>query len=244
MKRLHYTYIYSFIAAIALILNGCSSQKSVTKPSGRNEPKISQIEHPVSTTSAKKSELVKEARKWIGTKYQYGGHTRSGTDCSGLVMELFLKVYDLKLPRSSAQQREYSLGIDKKELTPGDLVFFATGSDRARVSHVGLYVGDGKMIHASTSRGVIESGLSEAYYANHYHSSGRILASSKEKSKKPKPEPKPEPKQKQEQKQKSDDDAKAAAKQEQQRAALMQQMNIELEQKIDSVYVNDPEIFD
>jgi lipoprotein Spr len=244
MKRLHYTYIYSFIAAIALILNGCSSQKSVTKPSGRNEPKISQIEHPVATTSAQKSELVKEARKWIGTKYQYGGHTKSGTDCSGLVMELFLKVYDLKLPRSSAQQREYSIGIDQKELTPGDLVFFATGSDRARVSHVGLYVGNGKMIHASTSRGVIESGLNEAYYANHYHSSGRVLAGTKEKAKKQKPEPKrPEPKPEKKPEKKSDE-FNAATKQEQQRAALIQQMNIELEQKIDSVYVNDPEIFD
>lgn len=117
--------------------------------------------------------LVHEAAKWIGTPYLYGGADRSGADCSGMVMRLFGDVMGVKLPRSSREQQKACQTLGKNDLRPGDLVFFATGRDRGRVSHVGLYIGDGQMIHASSSRGVITSGLSEAYYLKNYHSSGR-----------------------------------------------------------------------
>lgn len=118
--------------------------------------------------------LVKAARTWIGTPYRYGGQSKSGTDCSGMMMVIYKDVADLALPRTAAQQAEYCFDIPQRELQPGDLVFFSTSSRGGKVSHVGMYVGGGKMIHASTSRGVIESGLDENYYKNHYHSSGRV----------------------------------------------------------------------
>ena len=126
-----------------------------------------------------RSAIVKEAHKWLGTKYKYGGIDHSGVDCSGMVMRVYDKAAGVKLPRSSAQQREFCKSIRRKDLAAGDLLFFATGRDKTRVSHVGIYIGDGKMIHASASKGVITSSLNEKYYVNKYHSSGRVTASAK-----------------------------------------------------------------
>jgi lipoprotein Spr len=122
------------------------------------------------------NDLIAEASRWLGVPYLYAGHSTEGTDCSGLVMEVFQKVLNVKLPRSSAQQQQYCSAIARETMLPGDLVFFATGSDPARVSHVGLYIGDGDMIHASSSRGVIVSHLSERYYTQRFHSAGRVEA--------------------------------------------------------------------
>lgn len=118
--------------------------------------------------------LVKAAKTWIGTPYRYGGQTKSGTDCSGMTMVIYKDVANMALPRTAAQQAEYCFDIPQRDLQPGDLVFFTTSSRGGKVSHVGMYIGGGKMIHASTSRGVIESSLDEKYYKNHYHSSGRV----------------------------------------------------------------------
>lgn len=120
------------------------------------------------------SRLVAEARKWLGVPYRYGRDTKSGTDCSGMVSAVYRDVAGIKLPRSSAEQAQYCVDISKSSLQPGDLVFFNSSSRGGRISHVGLYVGDGKMIHATASRGVIESDLAEKYYDTHYHSSGRV----------------------------------------------------------------------
>lgn len=118
--------------------------------------------------------LVAEARKWIGTPYRYGGHSRSGTDCSGFVMEVYRAAAGIELPRSSREQRKFAAPVDFNRLEVGDLVFFSTKGSGGEVSHVGIFIGDNNMIHASTSRGVIVSGLGEKYYQNTYHSSGRV----------------------------------------------------------------------
>jgi hypothetical protein len=120
--------------------------------------------------------LVKEANKWLGVPYKYGGTSHSGVDCSGLVMEVFNDAADVKLPRDSRSQQSYCRKIDAQNLQPGDLVFFSSKAGGDNVSHVGMYVGDNSIIHASTSRGVIISNLSENYYKNHYYSSGRVEA--------------------------------------------------------------------
>lgn len=113
--------------------------------SGNRRPSKEQPTHvrcPAADNNPAIDELISEAKKWIGTKYRYGGHSRKdGTDCSGMVMELFLKVFDIKLPRNSAQQQEFCSSIRQKDLQAGDLMFFATGKNRNRVSHVGLYIG-------------------------------------------------------------------------------------------------------
>lgn len=117
--------------------------------------------------------LVEEASRWLGVPYKYAGNDKKGVDCSGLTSQVFLKTLNVKMPRSSREQQQWCINVRKENLQPGDLVFFATGSDRKRVSHVGIYIGNGDIIHASSTRGVIVSNLGESYYLKRYHSSGR-----------------------------------------------------------------------
>ena len=132
--------------------------------------------------------IVKEARKWLGTKYVYGGKTRKGTDCSGMVMVVYEQVTGIKLPRDSHSQQAFTEHIKRRDLTPGDLVFFASKAGGSRIGHVGIYIGQGQFIHASSSRGVIISKLDESYYARHFHSAGRVPGVKKGKAKEVKTE--------------------------------------------------------
>lgn len=118
--------------------------------------------------------LVEEAAGWIGTPYLYGGTTRAGADCSGLVMEVYREVCGVKLPRSSAAQSRWCAPVAPDKMQPGDLVFFA--ADSAQVSHVGMFIGDGRMIHASSSRGVMVSALDNPYWLSRFYSIGRVLS--------------------------------------------------------------------
>ena len=119
--------------------------------------------------------LYKELKRWLGTPYVYGAHTcGEGTDCSGMVMEVFLEVYGIKVHRNTAKMLEENCRIiDLDDLREGDLVFFITSSD-GHVSHVGIYLKDNKFVHASSSRGVAVDDLRQNYYATHFHSAGRV----------------------------------------------------------------------
>lgn len=117
--------------------------------------------------------LIREALSWIGTPYVYGGETKDGADCSGFVMMTYKNALGIKLPRTSADQGEFCENIDKKKLEVGDLVFFHGGKGD-KVNHVGIYVGDGKFIHASSSKGVMISDLDMKYFADRYHHSGKV----------------------------------------------------------------------
>lgn len=160
------------IFIIGLFLTGCGSKRAATLVK-----KVERISHAVPVSSDQTRRLVSEARRWIGTPYRYGGQTLSGADCSGFVMSVYDNVYGLKLPRTSAQQRDYSLPISENDLAPGDLVFFCT-SGGSTINHVGIYIGSGKMIHASLSKGVTETPLSENYFRQRFHSAGRIVSPS------------------------------------------------------------------
>lgn len=119
--------------------------------------------------------LYKELKRWLGTPYAYAEHTcGEGTDCSGMVMEVYQEVYGIKLHRNSAKMLEVNCRIiDLDDLREGDLVFFVTSSD-GHVSHVGIYLKDNKFVHASSSRGVTVDDLRQNYYATHFHSAARV----------------------------------------------------------------------
>lgn len=114
--------------------------------------------------------LLSSSKKWLGTPYKYGGTTRSGIDCSGFVLNVY-KELGVKLPRTSKQQFASSIRINSDEKEVGDLVFFRRGSG---VGHVGIYVGSNKVIHASTSKGVIIQDLRNSYLARTFAGFGRI----------------------------------------------------------------------
>lgn len=121
--------------------------------------------------------LIAEANTWLGVPYKWAGNDRDGVDCSGFVTQVFLRALDIKLPRTSATQNEYCKRLDRSKLTPGDLVFFDTKRDRdGRTSHVGLYVGDGNMIHASSKRGVIITSIDGPFFGDRLLNGGRVEA--------------------------------------------------------------------
>ena len=165
---------------------GSSSDDNTTAPSTANRKKpIPQSGHDlVSDEWARldiklgrkdNKKLYHELKRWLGTPYAYAEHTcGEGTDCSGMVMEVYQAVYGIKMHRNSAKMLEVNCRIiDLDDLKEGDLVFFITSSD-GHVSHVGIYLKDNKFVHASSSRGVTVDDLRQNYYATHFHAAARV----------------------------------------------------------------------
>lgn len=117
--------------------------------------------------------LYVQAAAWIGTPYRAGGDSKRGTDCSGLVMQLYREVYHVRLSRSTDGQLKECQRLSRRNLREGDLVFFTSRASRKRVTHVGIYLKDGLFIHASTGRGVMVSSLKEDYYTRYWLCGGR-----------------------------------------------------------------------
>lgn len=125
------------------------------------------------STSSKAEEIVATAKKYIGVPYVWGGETPKGFDCSGYVQYVF-KAHGISLNRTCETQYKHGSFVSKSTLKPGDLVFFQN-TYKAGISHVGIYIGNGQFIHASSSKGVTISNLSSSYYASHYYGARRIL---------------------------------------------------------------------
>lgn len=109
--------------------------------------------------------------EWYGAPYRFGGTSKKGVDCSAFVNFFLSAVYGVSTPRNSKEQYNASRKIRKKELEEGDLIFFNT---RGGISHVGVYIGNNKFAHASTSNGVTISDLDEDYFSRRYVGSGRM----------------------------------------------------------------------
>lgn len=114
--------------------------------------------------------LLETIDEWYGTRYRYGGTTKSGIDCSAFVRAVYKVAFGIDLPRTAREQfRAAALAVSN--LRTGDLLFFNTSGG---ISHVGMYLGNNKFVHASTSRGVIVSDLDENYYAARYLGARRM----------------------------------------------------------------------
>lgn len=110
-------------------------------------------------------------RRWRGTPYRYGGSDRSGIDCSGYVNRVYKDVFGKALPRTTALLAKQGSGVRGSTFIAGDLLLFKTGP---RQSHVGVYIGDGEFMHASTSRGVIASKINNRYWARAFRGARRL----------------------------------------------------------------------
>ena len=117
--------------------------------------------------------LIATAKKYLGVKYVWGGSTPSGFDCSGYVQYVF-KQHGISLNRTVSTQFQHGTAVSRSNLQPGDLVFFQN-TYTTGLSHIGIYIGNGEFIHASSSQGVTISQLSNSYWNSHYHSARRVL---------------------------------------------------------------------
>ena len=109
--------------------------------------------------------------EWYGTPYRFGGSSKDGIDCSAFTGGLMTTVFGVGLPRMAKDQYKVCERLQKDELEEGDLVFFHT--TRKGISHVGIYLGNGKFVHASVNYGVTISDMSEGYYAKAFRGGGR-----------------------------------------------------------------------
>ena len=118
--------------------------------------------------------LIDNAMQLIGVRYRWGGNTpKSGLDCSGFVRYVFNDTFGFLLPRKSAQMSQVGLEVNKEQLRPGDLVFFNTM--RHAFSHVGIYVGDNKFIHApSKGKSIRVDDMTKAYWVKRYDGARRL----------------------------------------------------------------------
>lgn len=116
--------------------------------------------------------LLAQHERWVGTPYRIGGTSFQGIDCSALVQNVFEETFRVSLPRTTGEQVHQGKPVSRAELVPGDLVFFRPPG---QYDHVGIYLGGGRFMHASSSRGVMISRLENRYWQRHYWQARRTL---------------------------------------------------------------------
>lgn len=120
-------------------------------------------------------ELLKSVDEWYGTKYKMGGESKTGVDCSAFVQSVYRSAFGMSVPRTAFEQFKAAYRISATEMKEGDLVFFNTTGG---VSHVGIYMGNNKFVHASVARGVTVSDLFDPYYLKRFLGIGRMMEKS------------------------------------------------------------------
>jgi lipoprotein Spr len=123
--------------------------------------------------------ILERGKSLIGTRYQFGGTTENGFDCTGFINFLFREEAGMTLPRSSRDMINVKAPlVARNKLKPGDVLFFGTSGRRGRVSHAGIYLGDDQFIHSSSRRsgGVRVDRLGDTYWSKTYIEAKRVLA--------------------------------------------------------------------
>lgn len=159
---------------LIIFATSCKSTRNPTKISTR-KPAKTEVKKPVSKAA---NSIVEYAKRFKGTKYKYGGTTRKGMDCSGLIYTSF-GAHDIAMPRTTAELSKTGNWVDLKKVQAGDLVFFATKKNSRKVNHVGIVTDvngkDVSFIHASSSKGVMISKISQRYWYLAYVQARRYL---------------------------------------------------------------------
>lgn len=166
IKNIVILCIYGCLLALA----GCGLISKKEENFKQQPRAISPKEGSISPHTAK-STLYAKYRKWQGVRYQLGGLSRNGIDCSGFVHIIYKAGFGINLPRTAHLQSRVGKTIHKNNLKTGDLVFFRTGN---AARHVGIYLENRKFLHASTTKGVTISRLDNKYWRSRYWKSVRI----------------------------------------------------------------------
>jgi len=164
-QRIH-AITLAFIAVTIVLLSSCSTSKQIVSKTDVKTKKAKNISNAI----------VSYAMAFKGAPYKWGGLTRQGMDCSGLVYKAFKK-HQIDIPRTSLAMSKTGKDILLRQVSSGDLLFFKTSSKQ--INHVGLVVesknAEIKFIHATTKRGVIVSKLSENYWKKAFQKAKRVL---------------------------------------------------------------------
>ncbi len=183
--KMYFSFMGWGIMAV-LGLTACSSSKVVkgtarTFETGSTLPKTTT--EPASRTGYARKlgidppaeanpKLMMTIADWMGSPYKFGGTSKNGVDCSGFIQEVYKMVYNKPTPRTTTQLFTASESVSKRQLKEGDLVFFEINT--SKVEHAGIYLFDDYFAHASTSRGVMISKLTDVYWSKYFKGGGRI----------------------------------------------------------------------
>ncbi len=173
MNRRDFTRCFCALAATGPMVRRAAAQ---TQGADAEAPAPAPV--PTSTAeisfTSRAGELLFRAMALLGTRYQRGGNSpETGFDCSGFVGYLYREVLNLKLPRSTNEIWSHGVEVARDTLEPGDLVFFNTL--RRPFSHVGVFVGDGKFIHAPASGGAVRTeSMNQRYWTQRWNGAKRV----------------------------------------------------------------------
>lgn len=152
------------LVLVGVFLVGCASSgsTSVQEPTPNRTRTASDVE----------STLRAAAEEWLGVSQEWGGVTKEGVDCSGLVHSIYDTEFQLSLPRTTDRQVETGTKVARSALRPGDLVFFR---HNRKDYHVGIYLSDGEFLHTSSSEGVTITALDRPYWEKRWWQARRLL---------------------------------------------------------------------
>ena len=164
------------LVAVMLLIGLClfsqaqTNQQKSSDPDNLAKEYFSQIMG-VAQNATTNTKLYQFVYEWLGTPYRLGGDSKRGIDCSKFSLAVYENVFNTTIGYNSRNQYANVTPIRKGELQAGDLVFFKIRS--RNITHVGIYLGDDKFAHASSSKGVMVSNLNEAYWKRYYYNGGR-----------------------------------------------------------------------
>jgi cell wall-associated NlpC family hydrolase len=167
VKRLVYILIFGYL------ISSCGGNKKniVSKQNKHIVEKYASILK-TSKTDIKNVKLYSFIESWFGTKYKYGGMSKTGIDCSGFCNLLYKQVYNKQISRTTSALSKEINKVSKNNLKEGNLVFF--NISKKKNSHVGVYLKNKMFVHASSSKGVIISSLENPYYKKVYNKGGKL----------------------------------------------------------------------
>jgi len=164
----------ALILVLLCCLTSCKSAKRVTDPSKKTEQNINGNKADPNLAHT----VVAHAMDYYGVRYKYGGMTKKGMDCSGLVYMAFHKE-NIEIPRISRDMAKKGVAISLNDVKKGDLLFFQTDKNKNTINHVGLVINTSprriEFIHSTTGKGVITSTLKEPYWHRSFIEARRIL---------------------------------------------------------------------
>jgi lipoprotein Spr len=179
MKLVSLNYLYALGFCLTLMACGSSRKSKKTDdvpvtPAVTNKKFATTYSEKLGITVPETANtlLITTIAEWIGAPYKYGGSDKKGVDCSGFINNVYPLVYNISVPRVSAQIAAKASPVNKQQLKEGDLVFFKINTKD--VGHAGIYLYDDYFVHASTSRGVMISRLNDTYWTKYYAGGGRF----------------------------------------------------------------------